>query len=218
MNRSSPVRRATSTRFQKLVRRNKTIFAAIGAVALALVIGLGLSLYLFLREREARRRAVAAEQEQSRLREQAEAGARLGEKLTQAGLLLSRNRFEEAEEIVNQLPTHPAAAGIFNVLGVVHALREQWSAAITNFMKVVDYMPADHEAYHFLAPLLVQAGDLEAYRRHCERVLRQFSGTSNPVVAERRAKDCLFVPPPASDFTSIAMSLETAVAAGPNHQ
>src|SRR5947208_1473516 len=50
-------------RFQKLVRRNKTIFAAVVAVALALVIGLGLSLYLFIRERDARRRAVAAEQE-----------------------------------------------------------------------------------------------------------------------------------------------------------
>ena len=32
------------------------------------------------------------------------------------------------------------------------------------------------------------------------------------------AKDCLFVPPPASDFSSIAKLVETAVAAGPNHQ
>src|SRR6266542_189590 len=205
-------------RFQKLVRRNKSVFAAVSAVAGALVIGLGLSLYLFIRERDARRRAVAAEQEQNRLRQQAEAGARLGEKLTQAGLALSRNRFEEAEEIVNQLPTHPAAASIFNVLGVVHARREQWSAAIKNYTKVVELRPADHEAYHCLAPLLVQAGDSDAYRHHRERILRQFAGTSNPVVAERMAKDCLFVPPPAADLTAIARMAETAVAAGPNHQ
>src|SRR5207247_6161200 len=150
-------------RFQKLVRRNKTIFAAVGAVALALVIGLGLSLYLFLRERDARQRAVAAEQEQGRLRQQAEAGARIGEKLTQAGLALSRNSFEEAEEIVNQVPSHPAAASIFNVLGIVHARREQWPAAAKNYSKVVELRPTYHEAYHFLAPLLVQTGDLEAY-------------------------------------------------------
>jgi len=205
-------------RFQKLVRRNKTVFAAVGAVAAALIIGLGLSLYLFIREREARQRAVAAEQEQARLRQQAEAGARIGEKLTQAGLALSRNRFEEAEEIVNQVPSHPAAAGIFNVLGVVHAHREQWLAAVKNYTKVVELRPTDHEAYHFLAPLLVQAGDLEGYRRHCERILRQFAGTSNPAVAERMAKDCLFVPPPAADFGSIARMVDTAVAAGPNHQ
>jgi serine/threonine protein kinase/Flp pilus assembly protein TadD len=204
-------------RFQRLVRRNRTIFAAIGAVAMALIIGLGVSLYLFVRERDARRRAVAAEQAQARLRREAEEGRAIGEKLTQAGLLLSRNHFEEAEQIVNQVPSHPAAASIFNVLGVVHAHREQWSAAITNFTKVVELMPTDHEAYHYLAPLLVQAGDLEAYRRHCERILRQFAGTSNPAVAERMAKDCLFVPPLASDFSAVRRMVDTAVAAGPNH-
>ncbi len=86
-------------RFQKLVRRNKTFFAAIGAVVVALVLGFGLSLYLFIQERDARQRAVAAEKEQARLREEAEDGARIGAKLTQAGLLISREQFEEAEKI-----------------------------------------------------------------------------------------------------------------------
>src|SRR5207247_6043692 len=72
-------------------------------------------------------------------------------------------------------------------------------------------------AYHYLAALLVQSGDLEAYRRHCERMLRQFAGTSNPVVAERTAKDCLFILPPASDLSTIVRLVETVVAAGPNH-
>src|SRR6185369_16184841 len=48
-------------RFQKLVRRNKLVFAAIGAVAAALLIGLTVSTWLLLREREARRSAIAAE-------------------------------------------------------------------------------------------------------------------------------------------------------------
>ena len=52
-------------RFQKLVRRNKTVFAAAGAVSIALIAGLGTSSWLFVREREAR-------QEQARLREEAE--------------------------------------------------------------------------------------------------------------------------------------------------
>ena len=46
-------------RLQKLVRRNRVVFAAGGAVALALLIGLGLSTWLFFREREARRQEVA---------------------------------------------------------------------------------------------------------------------------------------------------------------
>ena len=90
-------------------------------------------------------------------------------------------------EIVDQLPSHPAAASIFSVLAVVHAHREQWLAAVKNYSKVVEFRPTDHEGYHYLAPVLVQAGDLEAYRRHCERILRQFAATTNPVVAERMA-------------------------------
>jgi serine/threonine protein kinase/tetratricopeptide (TPR) repeat protein len=43
--------------FQKLVRRNKLLFAAASAVAVSLVIGLGVSTWLFLREKEARGRA-----------------------------------------------------------------------------------------------------------------------------------------------------------------
>jgi len=48
-------------RFQKLVRRNKLVFAAIGAVAAALVLGLGISAWLFFKEKQARQRAEAAE-------------------------------------------------------------------------------------------------------------------------------------------------------------
>src|SRR5437773_956084 len=97
-------------RFQKLVRRNRTAFAAAAAVTAALVIGLGLSLYLFIREKEARQRAVAAEKEQARLRQQAEAGlaaeaelreyAELGKLYAEAGMLLSQRQFAEAEKLI----------------------------------------------------------------------------------------------------------------------
>jgi tetratricopeptide (TPR) repeat protein len=49
-------------RFQKLVRRNKLVFAAGAGVVVALVIGLALSTWFFFQEREARHQAVAAEQ------------------------------------------------------------------------------------------------------------------------------------------------------------
>jgi Flp pilus assembly protein TadD len=205
-------------RFQKLVRRNKTIFAAAGAVVLALLIGLGLSLYLFIREREARQRAVAAEMEQTRLRRQAEIGAQIGQKLTQAGLLLTREQYDEAEKIVSELPPHPASAAILDVLGMVHARRGQLSAAIANFTRASELNPSDHDAYHSLAPLLAQSGDHEAYYRLCARILRQFGESSDPVIAERMAKDCLILPPPAATFEAIDKMVETAMKAGPTHQ
>jgi serine/threonine protein kinase/tetratricopeptide (TPR) repeat protein len=48
-------------RLQKLVRRNKLAFVAIGAVTAALLIGLGVSMWLLVKERAALKSAVAAE-------------------------------------------------------------------------------------------------------------------------------------------------------------
>ena len=50
-------------RLRKLVRRNKGVFVAVGAIAAALVLGLCVSASLYLREVSARRRAIIAEQQ-----------------------------------------------------------------------------------------------------------------------------------------------------------
>jgi serine/threonine protein kinase len=55
-------------RLQKMVRRNKILFAASGLVTAALVLGLGISTWMFFRERAGRR-------EQARLRQQAKTEA-----------------------------------------------------------------------------------------------------------------------------------------------
>jgi len=204
-------------RFQKLVRRNETIFTAMGGVAAALVIGLGLSLYLFIQERHARQRAVAAEQEQNRMRQQAEIRAEIGQKLTQAGLLISRDQYGEAEKIAIQV-SDPSSVAILNVLGIIHGRRGEWPAAIRNFTRVVELMPADHDAYHSLSPLLAQSGDQDAYHRLCGQILGQFARTSDPAIAERMARDCLILPPHAAELGTIGKMVDTAVAAGPNHQ
>ncbi len=60
-------------RFRKMVRRNRTAFAAGTAVLAALLIGLVISTGMFFREKRARERAVGAENEQNRLRQLAEA-------------------------------------------------------------------------------------------------------------------------------------------------
>jgi hypothetical protein len=113
-------------RFQKLVRRNRGVFAAAGAVALALVIGLGTAAGLFIQEREMRRRAVAAEQvaERSRaneaeLRRQAETR----EKITQAALFISQGKLDEADKVAAKIifrqPTLEGAA-VLRSLGEWH--------------------------------------------------------------------------------------------------
>jgi len=208
-------------RFQKLARRNKTVFAAVSAGLAALVLGLALSLYLFLQEHEARKRAVAAEKRaegaaalEARLREDAE----LGGKYTQAGMLLSQGKYQEAEKIMNTISVHhPSGSAIFNVLGLDHARRGEWQAAISNYSKVVDLLPDDHMAYFVLAPLYLQVGDLDGYRRHRERILRQFGGTSEPQIAERLAKACLLLPLSPAELETVNKMAAVAMAAGPAH-
>jgi WD40 repeat protein/serine/threonine protein kinase len=66
-------------RFQKLVRRNKLVFAGASAVAAALVIGLAISAWQYSEKSAAYRRIVDGEQEQSRLRLEADAARRAAE-------------------------------------------------------------------------------------------------------------------------------------------
>jgi len=113
--------------------------------------------------------------------------------------------------------TIPESSIIYNALGEIYGRRGEWPAAIRNWARSVTADPTNHYAYHYLAPLLVQTGDLGAYRKHCERVLSQFGETTDPAVAERMAKDCLMLPPPAASLDRLAKMADTAVAAGPTN-
>jgi tetratricopeptide (TPR) repeat protein len=55
-------------RFQKLVRRNKFIFAAGASVVAALLVGLSLATWMFVKEKKAHARAVAAERQATQAR------------------------------------------------------------------------------------------------------------------------------------------------------
>jgi serine/threonine protein kinase len=184
-------------RFQKLVRRNRVVFIAGGAVALALVIGTSASTWLFLRERDARQRAVAAEQQQVRLRHEAE----LREQLTQAALLVSQERFEEADGLLSGLsleqPTMEGAA-VFRSMGEWHALRNRWKQAADRFsqlLKVDQLDGADAATMDYLecGPALIEVGDASGYERFRQEAIARFSGPST-VFSDRILKIALLLP------------------------
>ena len=90
-------------RLQKLVRRNRTVFAAMTAVSIALVAGFGTSTWLFLKEREAleaqarlREMAERARSAETQLRTEADARA----KIAQAAFWLSRGQLSVADALV----------------------------------------------------------------------------------------------------------------------
>jgi serine/threonine protein kinase len=199
-------------RLRKLVRRNRVVFAAGGAVALALIVGLGTSTWLLFRERELRQRAVAAEQEQARLRGVAEHGLateaelrRQAEgrgKITEAAALINRGAFAEADVLIAQLPLKQSTmegAAVFRALGEWNAIQQRWPAARDRFLLLEHASQADEPGYTSLdstrmAVTLVECGDRKAYRQYCLETIRRYANTVDPLVAERAVKNCLLLP------------------------
>ena len=184
-------------RFRKLVRRNRVVFAAAGAVAFALVAGLGVSTWLFIKEREARHRAVAAEQQEIRLRREAE----IREKLTQAALFVSQERYDGADNLLREIslsqPTVEGAA-VFRSVGEWHALHNRWQLAADRFaqlLRVNDLDGVDVATLDYLrlGPALIELGDTNGYGRFRQEAIARFVGTPGPF-ADRIVKISLLLP------------------------
>ncbi len=203
---------STLYRFQKLVRRNRTVVAAAGVGLMALVLGLLVSLCLFVQARAALRRAVVAEQTEKRLREQAEQGVAQSRQVARAGLLLMRGQHDESEELLRTVPPHASLVPFYNIFGNVHARRGEWREALTNWELVVKHAPEDHIGYQYLAPLLLQLDDVAGYRNCRAEILRRFGNTSDPRIAERMVHTSLILPPNAEEMAIIAKM--AGVAAG----
>ncbi|HEY0551336.1 MAG TPA: protein kinase [Verrucomicrobiae bacterium] len=209
-------------RFQKLVRRNKTAFAAVGAVVAALAIGFGLSLYLFIQERQALRRAQAAESEKAGLLRKAEAGlaaerelrerSQLGKIYAEAGQFLSQRKWDEAENVMRSVGPQQGSGPIYSVLGHIRAMQKRWDAALTNFTYTTEVLPSDPFAFFHLTALYLKTGDLDGYRRHCQRLQQKYGNTSDPNLAERTVKACLILPKSGVDMAVMEKLADVAVA------
>ncbi|HWD20457.1 MAG TPA: protein kinase [Verrucomicrobiae bacterium] len=185
-------------RFQKLVRRNKGVFASVCAVALVLLAGLGTSTWLLRGEIQARQRAVAAEQREARLRREAEGR----EKITQAAILLNDERMPEADKLMEGVemsgPSTEGAA-VYRALGEWHALAGRWKLAAQRFESLARVNQAegwDVATLGFLecGVTLVEDGDRLGYKRFQQLCLSRFQGATNVVVAERMLKVNLLWP------------------------
>jgi serine/threonine protein kinase len=201
-------------RFQKLVRRNRALFIATGAVTVALLVGLGLATYSFIKEREARRRAVAAEQQEARLRQASETR----EKFTLATVQISRERFAEADELMKGLqleePTLEGAA-VFRSLAEWHALRQRWAEAADRFATLVQVNQLDGwniASMDFLGrgAALLALGDTNAFATFRSAALTRFARTANPVEAERLLKVSLLQPGSAATLAELEQFVRIA--------
>jgi eukaryotic-like serine/threonine-protein kinase len=203
-------------RLRKLVRRNRVVFIAGGAIAAALMIGTGVSTWLFLKERESRQRAVAAEQQQARLRYEAE----MREKITYAALLVSQEKFGEADRVVSEITfTQPTLEGaaVLRAVGEWHALHNQWREAVDRFtvlLRVNRLDGSDVSTLDYLeqGPTLLEAGDVAGYERFRQDAIDRFSGTPLPG-ADRIVKICLLLPANRRVLESLTPLVQSTTAA-----
>jgi hypothetical protein len=216
---------------QKLVKRNKMAFLAAAAVCATLIAGLGTSTWLLLKEREAHQRAVDAERKQAQLTQEAEQArlseaklrhqAEAREKVTQATILVSQDKLDEADEMIAAFPpTEPSveAATLLRALGDWHALHGRWVQAAQRYGLVpqVDLMEGwDQRALSAFVygVCLVESGQTRNYEEFRQNILARFASTTSGPAVERILKISLLEPGAPSVKESLAPFARAAEAA-----
>ena len=180
-------------RFRKLVRRNRGVFAAAGAVGLALVIGLGTATWMFFEERAMRQRAMASEQQAERaraneaeLRRQAETR----EQITQTALLISQGKLDEADRLAGQTAYHQPTlegAAALRALGEWHARNGRWQPAGDRFLQALQVNQLDGvetaaKDFFSAGAVLAAAGDTNRLERFRQQLAGRFAAEKNPAM------------------------------------
>jgi tetratricopeptide (TPR) repeat protein len=135
-------------------------------------------------------------------------------------VLLELHKRSEAEQLLEEVlpqnvPTEPQSAPVLRVRAELRARTGAWRQAVADYWKLIELEPDNHFNYHYLAPLLVQSGDLEAYGRLCGQIRSRFGGiTNNPSIADRMAKDCLILACAHADLTIENRLADVAVTLG----
>jgi WD40 repeat protein/serine/threonine protein kinase len=111
----------------------------------------------------------------------------------------------------------PAYASTWRERGRFYLHEGRPDRAAADFLKAVALEPDDPWTWFQTAPLLLRAGDVAGYRRHCRAMLQRFGKTRDPVLAERMAKVCLLLPGPPEELALPAALADQALRAGERH-
>jgi serine/threonine protein kinase/Tfp pilus assembly protein PilF len=134
-------------------------------------------------------------------------------------ILSSQRKQKEFEAVLNEFLTPDVvqqreSAPFLSIRADILARRGQWKEAAEDAAKVVQFVPADHQSYHLLAPLIVAMGNREEYRKLCPGILARFARSQNIYEADRMAKDCSILPSSGADPQAIAELARVAITGG----
>jgi eukaryotic-like serine/threonine-protein kinase len=197
---------------QKMVRRNRAVFASAAVMAAILVLATAISLRLYWREREARQSLALAQHVQTQLREEADRRrdqaenlrhlAEAREAVTQAVVLLRDGDFPAADALVADAPLirpTPEGADVFRRLGEWHEFHGRWREAAERFSYLVKVNHLDASDLptmdHLRAgPVWVESGDLEGFETFRRSMIARFGGVPDIRSVERTVKVALLLP------------------------
>jgi tetratricopeptide (TPR) repeat protein len=236
---------STGYRMQKLFLRNRMLFAGLGLIFLLLVALLAVTTRLVITQRRQLMRAAAIELElkavgQARLGDVDAATATLRESLAIRRRYLDGEppTFLNADLVVSDLVNHrkmhevealwdeilapatlarPESADLVAERAQFYASEGRWEAAVPDATRLVKRQPENSSRYHLLAPLLVATTNLNAYQNLCSNIIARFGNTTNVVVADQMAKDCLILPSSGVDLKAVAAMAEIAVTRGKDY-
>jgi serine/threonine-protein kinase len=115
------------------------------------------------------------------------------------------------------LGAHSEAAHQLYLRASILARQEFWREAVADANKLREFRPQEHDAYHILAPVLIQCADTKDYQELRQQIIAHFSGTTNVFAADRMAKDGLTLPPQENELGPLAAMADFAVSAGKSY-
>jgi tetratricopeptide (TPR) repeat protein/thiol-disulfide isomerase/thioredoxin len=137
-------------------------------------------------------------------------------------VLGTEKKTDDAEKLFASVLTPPFAsqkdrANLLRVRGDFFAKHGRWKEAEADFSDVVALASDDHYDFFVLAILQVQCADWDAYQNLCAKIVARFGQTTNPTIAERMAKDCLFTTNSGTDLAIVCKMADLAVTKGNNN-
>ena len=131
--------------------------------------------------------------------------------------LTQKGRFAEAADVYSKaIELNPNSAQGYSRRGSFHAELQQWDKAADDFAIATKLEPDEHWYWYQYAPLFLQLGNLDEYRRCCRAMIRRFGRTASPLIAHRVAWDCLLTPDAVGDLKPALRLAEHAVGQDPN--
>ena len=89
--------------------------------------------------------------------------------------------------------------------------------SITDFVRVLELDSTNHSDWCLLAPLLIELGDADAYRKHRFEMLGKFTATTDLPTMERIANAGLLLPADGAELETAGKLADTAVTQGTTH-